>query len=129
MDEPEYENPDIEKLLKNWDKFSSDWQLKKNRKVIDLGKTAFIPDLVLISPQNKKIYLGRSRFLDTEIACKNALPNLTRQIIKTFIIAASHELRGSREEPLWTHENVIFYKSKIEPRALIETAEKLLSRQ
>ena len=66
FDEPEYKNPDIEKLQKNWEKFASDWQLKENRKVIDLGKTAFIPDLVLISPDNRKNLSRHFRILDTE---------------------------------------------------------------
>jgi hypothetical protein len=35
-------------------------------------------------------------------------------------------LRGSRDEPLWESPNVIFYKSKIEPRLLVEAAENLI---
>lgn len=121
-DEPEYINPDIEKLLKNWEKFSSDWQLKQNRKVIDLGKTAFIPDLVLISPANEKVYLEILGFW-TPKSLQKRLAEFEAAQYKNFIICASQELRGTREEPLWESPNVIFYKTKIEPRALIETAE------
>ena len=124
FDEPEYKNPDIEKLKKNWEKFESDWQLKENRKVIDLGKTAFIPDLVLVSPDNEKTYLEILGFW-TPKSLQKRLAEFEAANFKKFIIAASNELRGSREEVLWENENVIFYKTKIEPRGLIEIAEKL----
>ncbi len=124
-DEPEYENPDLEKLKKNWEKFSDDeWQLKENRQVIDLGKTAFVPDLVLISPRGEEIYLDVLGFW-TPKSLKKRLEEFRVANFQKFIFAASNELRGSREEPLWTSENVIFYKTKIEPKLLVETAEDL----
>lgn len=120
-DEPEYVNPDIEKLQKNWGKFSTDWRLEENKKVIDLGKTAFIPDLVLISPESKEIYLDILGFW-TPKSLQKTLAEFDAANYKNFIIAASDDLRGSREEPLWESPNVIFYKTKIEPRFLIEMA-------
>ena len=124
FDEPEYKNPDIEKLRKNWEKFSTEWKLKENRKVIDLGKTAFIPELVLVSPDGEKIYLDILGFW-TPKSLQKYLEEFKAANFTKFIIAASHELRGSREEPLWENENTIFYKTKIEPRIVVETAEKL----
>lgn len=124
LDEPEYENPDINKLQKNWEKCGGGWQLKENRKVIDLGRTAFIPDLVLISPDGQEIYTDVLGFW-TPKSLQKRLEEFQSANFKKFIIAASQELRGSREEPLWESPNVIFYKTKIEPRLLIETAEKL----
>ncbi len=125
FDEPEYENPDIEKLFDNWEKALTDWQLKKNEKVIDLGKTAFIPDLVLISPEKKEIYLDVLGFW-TPKSLQKRLEEFRAANYKKFIIAASQELRGSREEPLWESENIFFYKTKITPLILAEMAEKLL---
>jgi len=125
FDEPEYENPDISKLLKNWEKSVTDWQLKENRKIIDLGKTAFIPDLVLISTDGQEIYLDVLGFW-TPKNLQKRLEEFAAADFTKFIIAASQELRGSREEPLWTSANVIFYKTKIEPRILVETAENLI---
>lgn len=124
FNEPEYVNPDIERLRKSWDKFSGEWQLKENRRVIDLGKTAFVPESVLISPGGEKIYLDVTGFW-TPKSLQKRLGEFAEANYKNFIIAASQELRGSREEPLWTSANVVFYKTKLEPRSLIETAEKL----
>ncbi len=125
FDEPEYKNPDIEKLSKNWGKSSAEWQLKENRQVIDLGKTAFVPDLVLTSPAGEKVYLDVLGFW-TPKSLQKRLEEFAAANFTKFILAASQELRGSREEPLWTSENVMFYKTKIEPLLLVEMAEKLI---
>jgi len=126
-DETPYENPDIQKLQKNWEKLSSDWKLEENREVMDLGKTAFVPDLVLISPTKKKIYLDILGFW-TPKSLQKRLDEFASANYKNFIIAASNELRGSREEFLKESANLILYKSKIEPLLLIETAEHLIAK-
>ncbi len=123
-DEPVYENPDIEKLQKNWEKLESDWSLEKNKKVIDLGKTAFIPELVLTNENGEKVYLDVLGFW-TPKSLQKKLEELKAGNFNKFIIAASNELRGSREEVLWENPNVIFYKTKIEPKVLMEIAEML----
>lgn len=125
FDEPEYKNPDIERLKKNWEKAGGDWRLENNRRVVDLGRAAFVPDLVLISPGGKEIYLDVLGFW-TPKSLEKKLEEFRAAGFTKFIIAASNELRGSREEFLKQVENVIIYKTRIEPRALIEMAEKLV---
>ncbi len=125
-DEPEYENPVHEKLKKSWDKSSANWKLEENREVVDLGKTAFVPDFVLISPDGAKVYLDVLGFW-TPKSLQKRLAELESANFKTFIIAAWQELRGSREEATFSSENVVFFKSKLEPLLLEEAAEKLLS--
>jgi hypothetical protein len=124
FDEPPYKNPDIERLKKSWEKSESGWRLEENREVVDLGKTAFIPDLVLISPENEKIYLDVLGFW-TPKSLKKRLEEFRAAGFHKFIFAASHELRGSREEPLWESENVLFYKTKIEAHLLVNIAENI----
>lgn len=124
LDQPEYENPIHEKLVKAWEKSSVEWKLKKNKEVIDLGKAAFIPDYVLISPDKKKIYLDVLGFW-TPKSLQKRLEEFRAANYKKFILAAWQDLRGSREEPTFDSENVIFFKSKLEPLAIVEMAEKL----
>jgi predicted nuclease of restriction endonuclease-like RecB superfamily len=125
FDEPEYKNADIEKLKKNWEKSAADWELQENREVVDLGRTAFVPDFVLVARNGAKIYLDVMGFW-TPKSLKKRLEEFQAANFQKFIFAASQELRGSREEPLWTSENVVFYKTKIEPKLLIETVQNLL---
>lgn len=124
-DEPEYENPIFEKLKRDWEKSKVEWKLEENKEVLDLGKTAFIPDFVLISPEKEKFYLDVLGFW-TPKSLKKRLEEFEATNFKKYIIAAWADLRGSREEPTFTSENVVFFKSKLEPKILTETAGNLL---
>jgi uncharacterized protein len=124
-DEPEYENPLFDKLRRDWEKANTTWQLVENTEVIDLGKTAFIPDFTLVSPTKKKIYLDVLGFW-TPKSLQKRLDEFATIKFNKFIFAAWQELRGSREEATTTCENVLFFKSSLKPFALEELAEKLL---
>jgi predicted nuclease of restriction endonuclease-like RecB superfamily len=124
-DEPEYENPLFEKLQRDWEKSKCSWQLVENNEVIDLGKTAFIPDFTLLSPLGERIYLDVLGFW-TPKSLKKRLDEFEAVSFDKFIIAAWEELRGSREEPTFMSENVLFFKSSLKPFALEELAEKLV---
>lgn len=126
FDEPEYENPIFQKLKKDWEKSAASWRLEENNAVVDLGRTAFIPDFVLIASGGEKIYLDVLGFW-TPKSLQKRLEEFQAVNFRNFILAAWQELRGSREEPLWTSENVVFFKSRLEPRILEEAAEKLSS--
>ena len=124
-DEPEYINSDVQNLKKNWEKSSVKWRLQENNEVVDLGKTAFIPDLVLVSSEGEKIYTDVLGFW-TPKSLQKRLEEFRAANFRQFILVACQELRGSREEPLWESDNVLFYKAKIEPVVLANKAEKLL---
>jgi hypothetical protein len=126
MDETPYENPDIQRLQKAWEKHVGDWQLTENREVVDLGKTAFVPDLALISPEKEKIYLDVLGFW-TPKSLEKRLEEFSAAGFRKFIIAASNELRGSREEFTRESPHLILYKTRVEPLLLVDTARKLLT--
>ncbi|MCD9187893.1 MAG: DUF790 family protein [Pyrinomonadaceae bacterium] len=125
FDDPEYVNSDLEKLKRNFEKRAGEWNLQENREVIDLGKTAFIPDLVLVKASGEKIYLDILGFWTPKSLLKR-IEEFRAANYDKFILSASQELRGSRDEALWESPNVLFYKTKLEPLALIEMAEKLI---
>lgn len=126
FDEPEYQNPIHEKLKRDWEKSSVNWQIAENTEVIDLGKTAFVPDFVIISPHKKKIFLDVLGFW-TPKSLQKRLEELHTANYKNFILAAWNDLCGSREEPTFESENIILFKSKLEPLAIVEKAENLCS--
>lgn len=125
FDDPEYVNSDIEKLKRNFEKLAGEWNLQENKEVIDLGRTAFIPDLVLNKASGEKIYLDVLGFWTPKSLLKR-IEEFRAANYDKFILAASQELRGSREEALWESPNVLFYKTRLEPLALLEMAEKLI---
>lgn len=124
-DEPEYANPIHDRLKKDWEKSASIWRLEENREVLDLGKTVFVPDFVITSPRGEKTYLDILGFW-TPKTLQKRLEEFRAANYTKYILAAWQELRGSREEPLWTSANVVFFKTKLHPRVLTETAEKLI---
>jgi predicted nuclease of restriction endonuclease-like RecB superfamily len=112
-------------LKKDWEKLNVARQLQENNEVVDLGKTAFIPDFVLILPERSdKIYIDVLGFW-TPKSLKRRLEEFQSTGFRKFIFVAGQELRGSREEPLWESENVFFYKTKILPRDIVEKAKNL----
>ena len=123
LDEPEYKNPVGEKLVQNWEKNDTKWKLKENREVVDLGKTAFVPDFVLVSGR-KKIYLDILGFWTPKML-KKRLEEFKSAKFTKFILAADEDLRGSREESDVKSANVIFFKNRLKPELLEETAENL----
>lgn len=124
-DEPGFENPLQEKLLADWERSSAGWSIAKNQEVIDLGRTVFIPDLVLISPDGKKrVYLDILGFWTPDLIRKR-LAQFEGTDFTNYILAASHELRGTREKTEISDPHLVYFKSVIRPLLLEETAEKL----
>jgi predicted nuclease of restriction endonuclease-like RecB superfamily len=79
----------------------------------------------LISPDKKqKVYLDILGFWTPKIL-KKRLEQFEGTNFQNFILAASQELRGTREEETSASKNVVFFKSVIRPLLLEETAEKL----
>jgi uncharacterized protein len=124
-DEPEYENPLHDRLVRDWAKFASAWTLEPNREVVSLGRTAFIPDFVL-KRGSTKIFLEILGFW-TPNSLKKRCQELENAGFSNFIIAAWEELRGSRDEPPAVPENVLLFKNKLEPQLLEQIAETLVN--
>lgn len=126
-DEPEYQNPIHEKLMRDWAKFNGAWTLQENREIVNLGRTAFVPDFV-VERGKEKVYLEILGFW-TPSSLKKRLEEFERANFTNFIIAAWEELRGSRDEPASVPENVVLFKSKLEPQILENAANKLSGKQ
>jgi predicted nuclease of restriction endonuclease-like RecB superfamily len=123
LDDVSYKPAIEEKLLTNWAKSESAWQLAPGKEVIDLGACAFIPDFIISHADGGVFYLEllgfwTPRYLDERVN-EFARAGFTR-----YLLAVSDELRGSRDKPLSLPANVITYKSALAPaaiRAAIET--------
>jgi uncharacterized protein len=117
LDDVSYKPAIEEKLLTNWAKSESPWQLATGKEVLDLGACAFIPDFIISHADGRMFYfelLGfwTPRYLDERVN-EFARAGFTR-----YLLAVSDELRGSREKPLSLPANVITYKSALAPAAI-----------
>lgn len=103
-----------QKFYESWARFETEWTLEPSSEVIDLGESAFIPDFALSHPGGHFFYLEILGFWTPQFL-QERLKELARAGIKNFIIAASDELRGSRDPLTRTPPHTIIFKTKLDP--------------
>jgi predicted nuclease of restriction endonuclease-like RecB superfamily len=110
-------NAAADKLVAAWAKAGGDWSLEPSREVIDLGETAFIPDLVARHPSAEPVYLEVLGFW-TPRYLGERLKQFERAGFSRFCLLASEELQSSREAPPKMAGNVVLYKTAISAEAV-----------
>lgn len=109
------ENAFGEKLKARWSRAASAWELSPNSEVIDLGESAFIPDFALRHSSGRKVYLEVLGFWTPRYLI-DRLKEFERAGFKDFLLAASDELRGSRDGLNTLPPNLILFKSSLDPK-------------
>jgi uncharacterized protein len=117
---PQREQGAQEKFYESWARFESEWTLEPLSEVLDLGESAFIPDFALTHPNGHLFYLEVLGFW-TPPFLQERLRELAHAGIKNFVIAASDELRGSRDPLTRIPRHAIIFKTKLDP-IMIELA-------
>lgn len=101
----------LEKLLASWQRRASGaWQLEECTEVIDLGTTAFIPDLIARHPEHGSLYIEVFGFW-TPRHLTRRVAELERGGFTHWILIASDELRCSREPVTKVPSHVIICKT------------------
>ncbi|MBA3766361.1 MAG: DUF790 family protein [Acidobacteria bacterium] len=103
-----------EKFSERWTKFETAWTLEPSHQVIDLGESAFIPDFVLTHADGRRFFLEILGFW-TPRHLQERLKEFEHARIENYIIAASDELRGSRDALTRVAPHTIIFKSKLDP--------------
>ena len=109
------ENAFVEKLTTRWSRAASAWELEPNDEVIDLGESAFIPDFALRHSSGRKVYLEVLGFWTPRYLI-DRLKEFERAGFKDFLLAASEELRGSRDGLNTLPPNLLLFKSSLDPK-------------
>lgn len=107
---PRHSNKPDAKLLAAWERAPGDWKLERTIEVIDLGATAFVPDLVAEHASGKRVYIEVFGFW-TPAHLARRTEEFRRENFKDWIIIASDELRCSREPPANTPANFVTCKT------------------
>ena len=116
-DDLQPQNPQITKLLEDFGKFDGEWIAQPSQEVIDLGECAFVPDLVFIRDGDEPIYLEMLGYW-TPRSLNERLKEFARAGFENYAIAASEEMRCSRDAPSQLPPNVIVYKKTLNAREL-----------
>lgn len=119
------ENPLLEKLLSKWSDSENGWTLARCSEVIDLGETAFAPDLVAQLASGQRVFIELLGFW-TPRYLQQRLQEFQRGEMQNYLLAVSEEWRGSREEPPNLPPNVVVYKTALDVRALRAALSSLL---
>lgn len=116
-DDFQTQNPQIAKLLEDFGKLDGEWVAQPSQEVIDLGESAFVPDLVFIREGDKPIHLELLGYW-TPRSLTERLQEFARAGFENYAIAASEEMRCSRDTPSQLPPNVIMYKKSLNAREL-----------
>jgi predicted nuclease of restriction endonuclease-like RecB superfamily len=107
----------IDKLVAGWSAVNSEWRLEPSREVIALGSSALVPDLTLLHPDGRKIYLELLGFW-TPRSLEERLSDCARGKVTDYLLVAAEELRCSREAPRRVPSQVIMVKKSLSAREL-----------
>ena len=113
-----YAEPDKDALAESWARFDSPWALEANNEVVDLGASAFIPDYVLAHPDGRRVHLELLGFWTPQYLYER-LHEFTHAGYTDFILAASDELRGSRDPLPRIPPHVVIFKRKLDPAEIV----------
>jgi hypothetical protein len=111
------QNPQLAKLLEDFNKLDGEWSAQPNQEVIDLGQIAFVPDLVFTREGSEPIYLEMLGYW-TPRSLNERLKEFAHAGFQDYAIAASEEMRCSRDGPTQLPANVIVYKKSLNAREL-----------
>ena len=114
----------MEKFLAGWARLQSEWQAAVCSEVIDLGGTAFVPDVVLETADKGKVYVEFFGFW-TPRYLQDRLEEFERNGFTNFVLMVSEELLGSREAPVSLPPNVVSYKTSPDVRLVSAAIEAL----
>lgn len=112
----------LEKFLTGWNRLQTEWRATLSSEVIDLGGTAFVPDVVLESADGRKVFVELFGFW-TPRYLQDRLAEFERGGFKNFVLLVSDELLGSREAPVNLPSNVVSYKTSPDVKAVLAAIE------
>lgn len=112
----------LEKFLTGWNRLQTEWRATHSSEVIDLGGTAFVPDVVLERADGRKVFVELFGFW-TPRYLQDRLAEFERGGFKNFVLLISDELLGSREAPVNLPTNVISYKTSPDVKAMLAAIE------
>ncbi|MCP9496395.1 MAG: DUF790 family protein [Pyrinomonadaceae bacterium MAG19_C2-C3] len=102
-----------EKLLTTWERGGGAWTLAPSVEVIDLGASAFVPDLVAEHIGGKRVYIEVFGFW-TPAHLAARIKDFERERFSDWLIVATDELRCSRDPAAIASPHVLICKATLD---------------
>lgn len=119
---PEYDSLLEETFARKWDKMMVPWVLEREVEIVDLKGTVFVPDFALRHPDGRIAHIEIMGFWHPDYL-RRKLDKLRRAAMPNLIVAVSERLNVGVEDFAAIPGPVLFFKGKLEPRAVLECLE------
>jgi len=121
---PTYDSLLEESFARRWEKLETSWVLEREVEIVDLKGTVFVPDFALRHPDGRTVHLEIMGFWRPDYL-RRKLGKLRRAAMPDLIVAVSERLNVGADDVADLAGPVLFFKGKLEPRAILEKLEGL----
>jgi predicted nuclease of restriction endonuclease-like RecB superfamily len=120
-------HPVVEKILGGLLRADGEWRAEPSAEVIDLGETAFVPDVVARHEDGSVTYIEVIGFWTPKYLAAR-LAELSRAPRLAYLFVASAELLATRDAVEPEHPNVVIFKTSLDLKALRAALERVRCR-
>ncbi|MBI4641270.1 MAG: DUF790 family protein, partial [Candidatus Tectomicrobia bacterium] len=123
-DQTMYDSLLEETFAERFEKAETNWKLERETEIINLKETVFIPDFAFRHPDGRTALLEIIGFWRPEYL-RRKLDKLRRARRDDIVIAVSRDLNVSEDDFHDIPGSLLFFKTRLEPKAVIEKLEQL----
>lgn len=123
---PVYDSLLEETFARRWEKLETPWVLEREVEIVDLKGTVFVPDFALRHPDGRTAHVEIMGFWHPDYL-RRKLDKLRRAAMPDLILAVSDRLNVGADDVADLPGPVLFFKGKLEPRAVLERLDRLAS--
>lgn len=114
---------DVERTLsRKWDRANTDWELRREEDVLDLGAEVMLPDFALEHPDGRRAILEIVGFWTPEYLDEK-LSKIQQADLDHLILAVSERLACSADDFESASDRVLWFKSGIHVYDIVDLAE------
>jgi predicted nuclease of restriction endonuclease-like RecB superfamily len=121
---PAYDSLLEESFARRWEKLGTPWTLEREVEIVDLKGTVFVPDFALRHPDGRVAHVEIMGFWHPDYL-RRKLDKLRRAAMPDLIVAVSERLNVGADDFKDIPGPVLFFKGKLEPRAVLDRLEQL----
>ncbi len=121
---PAYDSLLEESFARRWEKLGTPWTLEREVEIVDLKGTVFVPDFALRHPDGRVAHVEIMGFWHPDYL-RRKLDKLRRAAMPDLIVAVSERLNVGADDFRDIPGPVLFFKGKLEPRAVLDSLEQL----
>lgn len=121
---PAYDSLLEERFVHRWEKLETPWTLEREVEIVDLKGTVFVPDFALRHPDGRIAHVEIMGFWHPDYL-RRKLDKLRRAAMPDLIVAVSERLNVGAEDFRDIPGPLLFFKGKLEPRAVLACLESM----